>query len=134
MVVPIGMLTSLDISLSNTSLIYIPISLYTTVKASVLVYTFAFRYFTLLLSYFFIRIIYYFRLLPNSLQFCQLHDIIIFQIFNSIIFNSSDSDLLFSLFNCLYQFNLFFLSYHVKQIPRAILSFCNFFIFYKSNM
>lgn len=47
MVVPIGMLTSLDISLSNTSLIYIPISLYTTVKASVLVYTFAFRYFLL---------------------------------------------------------------------------------------
>ena len=84
MVVPIGMLTSLDISLSNTSLIYIPISLYTTVKASVLVYTFAFRYFTLLLSCFFNRIIYYFRWLPNSLQFCQMHDIIIF---SNISFN-----------------------------------------------
>jgi hypothetical protein len=46
LVVPIGALTSIDISLSNASLIYIPVSLYTTVKSSVLIYTYLFRYVT----------------------------------------------------------------------------------------
>jgi solute carrier family 35 protein C2 len=41
-VIPIGMLTALDISLSNASLIFIPVSLYTAVKASVLMYAFGF--------------------------------------------------------------------------------------------
>lgn len=44
-VVPIGVLTVLDISLSNASLIFIPVSLYTTVKASVLIYAYAFSVF-----------------------------------------------------------------------------------------
>jgi Triose-phosphate Transporter family len=42
LVVPIGALTSLDIALSNQSLVFIPVSLYTTIKASLLVYTFLF--------------------------------------------------------------------------------------------
>jgi solute carrier family 35 protein C2 len=42
LVIPIGMLTALDVSLSNASLVFIPVSLYTTVKASILMYVFGF--------------------------------------------------------------------------------------------